>query len=197
MSSITTTRPRIVGAREDAIFDATLTLLSEVGYDRLTMDAVATAARAGKASLYRRWRSKGELVVDALGRCKPLTSADTGSLRGDLLATTCPPDGEVDEATIELMASLLTAMHHDADLRGAFERFLEPRLAVTRTIFARAKSRGEIDERVDIEMLVDIVPSTIMHRLLVRGENPTPALITRVIDEVLLPAAHRLSVPPA
>src|SRR5215212_6647530 len=67
-----TTRPRIEGEREAQILDAALELLREVGYDRLTMDAVASAAHASKASLYRRWGSKAQLVVDSLSR------ADTG-----------------------------------------------------------------------------------------------------------------------
>ena len=59
-------RPRIEGDRELEILDATLTVLAEVGYDRLTMDAVAAAAKASKATLYRRWNGKVQLVIDAL-----------------------------------------------------------------------------------------------------------------------------------
>jgi hypothetical protein len=61
-----TTRPRVEGDREQQILDATITVLAETGYDRLTMDAVATQARASKATLYRRWSSKPELVVEAI-----------------------------------------------------------------------------------------------------------------------------------
>src|SRR3954470_6760096 len=59
-------RPRVEGGREEEILDATVTVLAELGYDRLTMDAVATAAKASKATLYRRWSTKAELVVDAI-----------------------------------------------------------------------------------------------------------------------------------
>ena len=61
-------RPRIEGHREQEILDATLEVLADVGYDRLTMDAVATAAKASKATLYRRWSSKAALVIDAVAR---------------------------------------------------------------------------------------------------------------------------------
>ena len=64
------------GAREDEILDATLELLLEVGYDRLTMDAVAKASRASKATLYRRWETKPSLVVDAMVRAKQAPSVD-------------------------------------------------------------------------------------------------------------------------
>src|SRR5689334_11946810 len=77
-------------SRDPQILQATAQLLAEVGYDRLTMDAVAARAHAGKATLYRRWSSKGELVVDALGCAAhgetPEAAPDTGSLRGDLEA---------------------------------------------------------------------------------------------------------------
>jgi AcrR family transcriptional regulator len=63
-------RPRIEGGREDEILDATVAVVAELGYDRLTMDAVATAAKASKATLYRRWSTKAELVVDAISRAK-------------------------------------------------------------------------------------------------------------------------------
>lgn len=194
----TPTRPRITGAREDAIFDATLSLLRDVGYDRLTMDAVASAAKAGKASLYRRWSTKGDLVVDALTRCERIEPTDTGSLRGDLLALACDRTGQFDLDSVDLIASLMTAMHRHTDLREAFyERFLEPRMRVTRAVLARAKARGDVDERVDIDLLIDIIPGMVMHRLLLRGEQPSAELVVAVIDQVLLPACRRLSVPPA
>ena len=85
----TATRPRIEGEREVAIFDATLRLLATSGYDRLTMDAVAADAKASKATLYRRWQTKADLVVDSLvwlKSCMPHDIPDTGSLRGDVLA---------------------------------------------------------------------------------------------------------------
>ena len=83
-------RPRVEGAREEEILDATIRLLLEAGYDRLTLDSVARRARASKATLYRRWDDKPSLVVDAMVRAKQaphVETHDTGSLRGDLIAT--------------------------------------------------------------------------------------------------------------
>ncbi|HEY9378647.1 MAG TPA: helix-turn-helix domain-containing protein, partial [Jiangellaceae bacterium] len=65
-----TPRPRVAGEREDEILDATVRVLVNVGYDKLTLDAVAAEARASKATLYRRWKGKAELVVDAVHRAK-------------------------------------------------------------------------------------------------------------------------------
>jgi len=82
------TRPRIEGDREQEILDAALEVLADVGYDRLTMDAVAQAAKASKATLYRRWNSKATLVVEALAHTKGVPHLpDTGNLRTDLLET--------------------------------------------------------------------------------------------------------------
>lgn len=195
-SIVVRARPRIAGPRENEIFDVTLALLAEMGYDRLTMDAVASAAHAGKASLYRRWRNKAELVTDTFDRCAVLVVPDTGTLRGDLLGAACGEGGMLDEAPVALMASLLTALHTDADLSEAFSsRFMAPRLALSRAIFSRAQERGEIAPGVDLDLLVDLLPSLVMHRLLLRGETPTVARLARLVDEVVLPAAHRLSVP--
>ena len=79
-------RPRVEGLREQEILDAALVVLADVGYDRLTMDAVAHRAKASKATLYRRWSSKATLVVEALARTKGTPPVpDTGDLRSDLL----------------------------------------------------------------------------------------------------------------
>src|SRR5580698_2904876 len=75
-------------AREQAILDAALELLMEVGYDRLSIDALAERARAGKATIYRHWSGKAQIVAEAV-RCRAEETMevvpDTGPLRGDLL----------------------------------------------------------------------------------------------------------------
>jgi AcrR family transcriptional regulator len=187
-------RPRIEGGREDEILDATVTVVAELGYDRLTMDAVATAAKASKATLYRRWSTKAELVVDAISRAKgcPIPEdVDTGSLRGDLVAMACGDGGFTDEMPMSVIAGLLTALHRDADLKTAFqERFLAPRLALTRRVYDRAVARGEIAPDVDIELLSVTLPAVIVHQAYILGVEPTDELILRVIDNVILPAAR-------
>jgi AcrR family transcriptional regulator len=189
-----TYRPRIEGEREAQILDATLRLLREVGYDRLTMDAVAAAAHASKASLYRRWGSKAQLVADAMNRADAGFGAarpDTGSLRGDLLAAACGTGGLVDQLPVQLMAALVTALHHHPDLAAAFQRsFLRPRLAAARDLLERARERGEVRPDVDLDLVVDVLPGVVLHRVFLRGEQPTRDLITRVVDSVVLPAVR-------
>ena len=187
-------RPRVEGGREEEILDATVAVVAELGYDRLTMDAVATAAKASKATLYRRWSTKAELVVDAISRAKgcPIPEdVDTGSLRGDLISMACNAGGFTDEMPMSVIAGLITALHRDADLQKAFrERFLAPRLALIATVYGRAVERGEIGPDVDVEMLSVTLPAVIVHQAYILGVEPTDELILRVIDNVILPAAR-------
>jgi AcrR family transcriptional regulator len=187
-------RPRVEGVREQEILDAAIEVLADVGYDRLTMDAVATAAHASKASLYRRWGSKAQLVADALNRADAGFGADrpdTGTLRGDLLAAACGAGGLVDQLPVQLMAALVTALHHHPDLAAAFQdSFLRPRLAAARDLLERGRSRGAVRPDVDLDLVVDVLPGVVLHRVFLRGEEPTRELITRVVDSVVLPAVR-------
>src|SRR3954463_10749511 len=116
-------RPRVEGDREQQIFQATLEVLAEVGYDRLTMDAVAARAKASKATLYRRWTNKVSLVIEALQHSKgPTELPDTGSLRGDLMGVFCGVGGLVDPDTVARFASVLTAIARDREFAEAFRR---------------------------------------------------------------------------
>ena len=187
-------RPRVEGGREEEILDATVAVVAELGFDRLTMDAVATAAKASKATLYRRWTTKAELVVDAISRAKgcPMPEdVDTGSLRGDLVSMACGDGGFTDEMPMSVVAGLLTALHRDADLQKAFrERFLAPRNELTNKVYERAVRRGEIAPDVDVALLSVTLPAVIIHHAYILGVEPTDDLILRVIDNVILPAAR-------
>ncbi len=187
-------RPRVEGGREEEILDATVATVAELGYDRLTMDAVATAAKASKATLYRRWSTKADLVVDAISRAKgcPMPEdVDTGSLRGDLISMACGNGGFKDELPMSVIAGLITALHRDADLQKAFrQRFLAPRLELVSKVYDRAVQRGEIAPDVDVELLSMTLPAVIVHHAYILGVEPTDELILRVIDNVILPAAR-------
>jgi AcrR family transcriptional regulator len=199
---IPTTRPRVEGDREQEIFEATLEILGDVGYDRLTMDAVATRAKASKATLYRRWQGKAALVIDAIVNAKGahhhLPEPDTGSLRGDLIGTFCGEGGMTDPQQTAILGSLITAISRDAEFAKAFrEQFIAPKAAVNRAIFERAIARGEIRPDVDLEIVIPALPGILIHRLFLLGEQPTKDVITRVIDQVILPAVtHGHPAPP-
>jgi AcrR family transcriptional regulator len=189
-------RPRIEGDREDEILDATIQLLASTGYERLTMDAVAAAAKASKATLYRRWTTKSELVIDAIERAKSapcVPELDTGSLRGDLIAASCHEGGMIDPAAVSVLAGIIPALHHDREFADAFhERFLKPKLVTTRAIYERAKARGEIADDVDIAFLETVLPAMALYRAFMLRTPVDDDVVARIIDELVIPAAtHR------
>lgn len=188
----TATRPRIEGEREHAIFDATMRMLATSGYDRLTMDAVAADARASKATLYRRWQTKADLVVDALvwlKSCMPTAIPDTGTLRGDLVAMACTDGGLTDRMPLAVFGALITAMQRDEDLARAFqERFMGPIEERSRIVFERAQARGEIAAGADLALLGHVLPAVAIHYALTRNKPVRPAFIEQIIDQVVLPA---------
>jgi len=193
------TRPRIEGDREQEVLQATLDVLAEHGYDRLTMDAVATAAKASKATLYRRWNGKVSLVIDALlSQKQPTEVPDTGTLRGDLMATYCGMGGFGDARAISTFTSVLTAMVRDEEFAEAFRRdVLGPKVAASATIYTRALERGELGEGVDLSILAPALAGIVLHRFFVLGEEPNEERIGRIIDQIIIPAATCPHLPTA
>lgn len=184
-------RPRVEGDREHEIFETTLTILGEVGYDRLTMDAVASRAKASKATLYRRWSSKAKLVIEALHANKSHTDLpDTGSLRGDLQAAFCGLGGLTDPQMVATMSSVITAIGRDEEFAREFrEHFVATKLEASHTIWERARTRGELRPGIDLDLVSHALPGVVLHRAFVLGEPATEDLVTRVIDQIILPAA--------
>lgn len=185
-------RPRVEGDREQEILEAALEVLADVGYDRLTMDAVAARAKASKATLYRRWTNKVSLVIEALHPKGEFVLPDTGSLRGDLTTVFCGMGGLSDQREVARFASVLTAIARDQDFAEEFRReVVGPKIAASQQIWQRAQERGELRDDVDLALLEPALAGIVLHRMFILGEPPTPELITRVIDQIILPAATR------
>jgi len=185
-------RPRVEGDREREILDAALEVLAEVGYDRLTMDAVAQRAKASKATLYRRWNSKATLVVDALATQKAIPPVpDSGDLRTDLLTAFCGMGGLTDHDTTQTFGAVMTALSTDPEFAVEFRtRVLQPKAQLSRTLFQRAADRGEIRTDIDLDLVAPALAGIVLHRLFVMGETPGPRLIEHVIDQIILPAVR-------
>jgi AcrR family transcriptional regulator len=185
-------RPRVAGDREQEILEAALEVLADVGYDRLTMDAVATRAKASKATLYRRWNSKVALVIDALLSQKEAPPVpDTGSLRGDLLEAFCGLGGLVEHKTVATLSSVLTAIDRDPEFAAEFRtRVVGPKIATSLAIYERALARGEVRADLDPSLFGPALAGILLHRSFMLGEPPTRELIARVIDQIILPAAR-------
>ena len=164
-------RPRSEASHQ-AIIRATLELLLETGYRSLTMEGVRARAGVGKATIYRRWSSKEELVRDAIVVMHDDVEApDTGSLRGDYegMATRVLSAAHRSGAAT-LMPRLLGDVANDPELRAIFyENLVEPRRAQMRTILARAVARGEIRDDVDVELMIDLFAGPVVYRLLITG----------------------------
>ena len=187
-------RPRVEGDREQEILGAALAVLVDTGYDRLTMDAVASRAKASKATLYRRWNGKASLVIDALlsDKAPPVSPVDTGNLRDDLLTMFCGKGGLTDDHQTAILGSVITAVGRDPEFATLFrERFIGPKAALSTEVFERAKARGELRDDIDIELFATALPGVVLHRMFLLGQDVTPEQIAHVVDQLILPAATR------
>lgn len=181
-------RPRSDRARR-AILEAATELLLAPDGDAVSMDAVAERAGVSKATIYRWWRSKETLTLDALydawATAPPVR--DTGTLEGDLLSLLRPWVRVVSKRPYgRVLARLITEAHTDAQFARDYQaRFLQPRRDAGRVVFARAVERGEIAADVDIELALDLLYGPLYHRLL-QGHAPfNDRFARKVVDTAL------------
>ncbi|MFI9532799.1 TetR/AcrR family transcriptional regulator [Nocardia fusca] len=180
----TTARPR----RAEAIFAATLELLATAGYEGLTMEAVALRAGVNKTTLYRWWKSKDEVLAAALTESDLLTFPvpDTGSLRGDLIETARSIHGLLtDAATAPIAAAVLAASPGRPSLAAVGRMFFADRAAREHPLFRRAVERGELDDRTDPRLVMDMLAGAIWFRVFLRAEQVEAADIDKAVDIVL------------
>lgn len=177
--------------REEAILLATLELLAEVGYDRMTMDAVAARAHSSKATIYRRWPGKPELVVSAVKRytaSPAVAPADGGDLRQDLLAVLQAMRSSLADQDAALILGLMIAMRRDAELAAAVRsQVVTDKGEAFGAVIARAVARGELSATVDHALFVEISSAMLFSRLFITGEPLDDAFIDHLVDAVLLP----------
>jgi AcrR family transcriptional regulator len=184
-------RTRLSLERERELYVAVVDLLREVGYDALTMDGVAARTHSSKATLYRQWNGKPELVIAALKDRKPADVAeiDTGTLAGDLreIARQMATKGEEDTG---LVRALLHAMEHDTDLARVFhESLVAPEVAALHRVLDRAIARGELDAKVPARIfLPHLMVGALIARPLVDNREADRAYLRKYVDAVVLPA---------
>jgi AcrR family transcriptional regulator len=179
--------------RDPEILEAALAVLAETGYDGMTIDMVAARAKAGKATLYRRWASKGDLVVDAIVCMKSAIDTDslpdTGTLRGDLIAMIKPQTIQESERKLQIMGGVMSMISRAPEVAEAVNAaIVEPRATINRILMRRAIERGEIPSDCDIEALALISPSMVAYRLLILREPVDRDFLVSLIDGVILPA---------
>ncbi len=179
--------------REAELLAVTLRLLQEHGYDRLTVDAVASAARASKATVYRRWPSKAELVLAAFieGIRQVAVAPETGTLRGDLLQIGEKVCGQGRRHASTIRAVLVEVSRHPA-LNAALQRqFLDQREALIRHVLRQAVDRGEIAEAAITDELWDLLPGYLIFRSIMPGRPPTRRTVQALVDDFILPGLTR------
>lgn len=193
-----TTRSRMTPERQTEVLGAVMELVREVGYERLTFDAVAARARASKATLYRLWQDKPTLVLAALECHKPDPEPfrPTASLTEDLAQLTGRRHSRPDQAELELMFGLIRAAAVDAEFGAAVRRLvLEPALAELTGIFNRAAERGEIaaDARLFRRLAESLIECFLFSALLSPAKTPP---IAEHIEVLVKPALSYLTPPP-
>ena len=187
-------RPRSVEA-DEAILRAALELLASDGYSSLTMERVRERSGVGKATLYRRYGSKEELVRAAIVHLNsdvPIPE-DTGSLAGDFAATAQTIlAGAARTGALTLMPRLLSEVAGNAEMHALFSvHLVEPRRRVVREIVRRAQARGEVRSDVDVELAVDMLVGPIIYRVIIGGGDVAklgdPAAVPLTLLEGLRP----------
>lgn len=176
----------------DQIFKATLAELGETGYPALSMDGIARRARVSKASLYRRWAGKTELVLAAVKAEVPDTASlrDTGSLRGDLIdhytqlvATLRGPSGQALRGIIgETLHDPAVALSFSARSRGRST-------ALMRTLTEQAVARGDLPARSCSQRRLETGYNLIRHEFLTNSHIPD-GFVVELVDDVVLPLLH-------
>ncbi len=177
-------------SRDGAIRAAILQVLAESGYAGLTMDAVAAAAGVGKATIYRRWRTKSDLVADAVAEMSTMTidTPDTGTLEGDLRVLlrwlVDAVNGPLGAATL----ALLSALPHEPGLREAFHSGpMGVWTATFREVWERAEARGEVLQPMMGTAVASTASAPILQRWLFSVE-PVPAdFADELLADVVLP----------
>lgn len=183
--------------KSQEIFDATLDLLAEKGYEGLTVEGVAQRSGVNKTTIYRWWPSKGALLGAALtgSRQLDLQPPDTGSLQGDLEALlqsivtllTAPPASGI-------AVSALGAVTHSPELALHVRDFFADRLAREQPVFDRAVARGELAADVDPMLLVDLLAGAAWLRVVLRQLPIEKDFVSHAVSTVLHGAATRGTV---
>jgi AcrR family transcriptional regulator len=185
MSATAATSPRVERSKA-AILAATVALMAEDGVRGLTVDAVAARAGVGKATVYRHWCSRAQLVSDAIETLVVADAPiDTGSLRGDLQASCdrmrracgAPPMGDI-------LPSLVDAAEHDPELRRLHLQYSDRRREGLRSALERARERGEVRADLDLDLACDVVAGPVFYRRLLRHDPPDESYVERLLDLV-------------
>ncbi|OBA78122.1 hypothetical protein A9W99_03940 [Mycobacterium sp. 1164966.3] len=186
---------RLDRSLDGTILDAALVGVAELGYDRLSMDDIASRAGVGKAAIYRRWPSKAVVVADAIAHWRrqlgPVELPNTGSLRGDIeaLVAAVPDIDDTAYGTMQVVVGVATAAMHNPVLAAALDDLVLSRPRnIVRGVLDQAVARGEIPSGRDLSLMPDVALGLNVLRLLT-GRPVDRVYVRRVLEDVLLPLA--------
>lgn len=178
-------RPRSEEAHQ-AILDATLELLVEVGFSALTVEGVASRAGVGKATIYRRWASKLPLVVEAFGQLPGFEEVDSGNVAEDLKQML---RGYIQVFNSTPLASALPSLAgeraHNPELSELFDPVSRQRRQPLRRALERGVERGELPADLDLELAADLVVGPIAVSLFFKGGKLSPRMVGPIVDLAL------------
>jgi AcrR family transcriptional regulator len=171
------------------VFDATLTLLEDVGYLDLSLESVAHLAGVGRPSIYRRWSTKAALVVDALAHVAGTNPApDTGSLRQDLLAVQSEMQSLYNSSLArKVVPGLLGDLASQTELAELFRSaYIAPRRASVKKALEKAHARGEIRQWWDPEVICDLLAGPMLLEAFFLDRPITEHYVNATVDAVLI-----------
>ena len=190
MQSPSAGRPRSEEAHQ-AILDATISLLAEVGFSALTVEGVASRAGVGKATIYRRWSSKLPLVVEAFGQLPAFEDVDSGSLEGDLVQMVRSYlERFISTPLATVFPSLAAERAHNPALGELMDPLMRGRRQPLRRALERATERGELADDLDLELAGDMIVGPIAVRLFFRGTRIQPDMVEPMVRMALFGIAR-------
>jgi AcrR family transcriptional regulator len=182
-------RPRDT-SRDVAILDATLSLLTEIGYEQLSIEAVAGRSGAARTTIYRRYRDKAALVAAAVEYRSPDTPPEPAAddLRGNLLVVVAWLAQQIAGQEIGLLGALFAGMRGDPRLAEEMRRILRrDQAAMTEQPLRTAIGNGEALAPNAAELFAEVAPAVIVHRVVVVGERCDDEFVEHLVDDILLP----------
>lgn len=190
MTGTRTGRPRSEATRL-AILEAAASLTTELGYDHVTIDAIASRAGAGKQTIYRWWSAKSMVVADAVIegflRLPALDLPDTGDLSADLKAWTAASAAKMgDSRFLQVVRALVTAATGpERDASRLYEHIMRPTYEPLVARLRRGQDAGQLSIAVSPESVADALLGTLLFRALAR--LPMPETMAGIIDALLAP----------
>ncbi|MEU8092039.1 TetR/AcrR family transcriptional regulator [Micromonospora chalcea] len=172
-----------------AILAAALELLTETGYSALTVEAIAARAGVGKQTIYRWWRGKGAVILDALADDMPEVIAlpDTGDLRADLRAVLRATVAEFADSRLSATTRAITIETlADEELAAqARDRLLRPQLNAVRARLEAAREAGQVRPDTALDLVVELLFGPLYHRWLLRNGPLTDDYADGIVDLVV------------